>query len=460
MKIAFKTFGCKANSVDTDYLVAEATRRGWQIVPEEGVADAYVINSCTVTHAADRDARSQVLRYKRRNPDAMVAVVGCYAQVAAKELLDIAQVDVVVGTANKSKVLEHFEERKRAEEAKFERLRVEAPKGYLPERFAGSRNARAPIKIQDGCNFKCAFCIIPDARGRSRSLPLETVLRQFDDAWAQGYREVVLTGIHLAHYGWDLGTDLMALLKAALAKPEGPRIRLSTLDPFEIPDELVAMVGSEPRLCPHFHIAIQSGSDRVLAKMRRIYKASEFEVVAEKIHRQCPDTFIGLDVIVGFPGESDKAFEETLRQLERTYWTKAHVFPFSARAGTAAAAMHEEAIPASVITERSAILRRLSDEKLGAFHRSQIGKTREMVLERPVTGLPGFWIGHTDNYVATVVPAGEGFRSKDVLSVRLEGAKGERMTGRPVASMPAAQAPGPNTAVGRRSVRACTRTAR
>lgn len=428
MKIAFKTFGCKANSVDTDYLVAEATGRGWEIVSEDSVADAYVINSCTVTHAADRDARSQVLRYKRRNPDAMVAVVGCYAQVAAKELLDIAQVDVVVGTANKAKVLEHFEEKKRADDARFERFRVEQPKGYLPELFAGSRNARAPIKIQDGCNFKCAFCIIPDARGRSRSLPMETVLRQIDDAGAQGYREVVLTGIHLAHYGWDLGTDLMALLKAALAKPEGPRIRLSTLDPFEIPDELVAMIGREERLCPHFHIAIQSGSDRVLAKMRRIYKASEFEVVAEKIRRQCPDTFIGLDVIVGFPGESDKAFGETLAQLERTYWTKAHVFPFSAREGTAAATMTDEAVPAAAITERSAILRKLSDEKLAAFHRGQIGKTRPTVLERPATGLPGWWSGHTDNYVNVLVP-GSDFASKELRSVALKSVKGEKMIG-------------------------------
>lgn len=432
MKIAFKTFGCKANSVDTDYLVAEAGRRGWEIVPEEAVADAYVINSCTVTHAADRDARSQVLRYKRRNPDAMVALVGCYAQVAAKEILDVAQVDVVVGTANKAKVLDHFEEKKRADEAKqaaFDRMRVEQPKGYLPELFAGSRNARAPIKIQDGCNFKCAFCIIPDARGRSRSLPLEVVLRQIDDAWAQGYREVVLTGIHLAHYGWDLGTDLMTLLKAALARPEGPRLRLSTLDPFEIPDELVAMMGKEPRLCPHFHIAIQSGSDRVLAKMRRIYKASEFETVAEKIFRQCADTFIGLDVIVGFPGETDKEFGETLRQLERTFWAKAHVFPFSAREGTVAAAMGDQAVAAGAITERSSVLRKLSDEKMAAFHQSQIGKSRELVLERPATGAPGWWVGHTDNYVATVVPAEADFVTKEVRTVTLRSVKGERMVG-------------------------------
>lgn len=403
MRIAFKTFGCKANSVDTDSLYMEAQRRGFLVVDENEVADAYLINSCTVTAHADRDARAQVSRFKRLNPNALVGVVGCYAQVAREELLAIPEINFVVGTAEKYKMLDHF--RAGFVNAAIARDQVSATTGFMPEIFLGSRYARASIKIQDGCNFKCSFCIIPEARGRSRSLSDSIILDQINEAYAQGFREVVLTGIHLAHYGWDRGSDLMGLLKQIFAQLQIPRVRLSTLDPFEIPDELVALLSTEPRLCPHFHIALQSGSDKILARMRRIYKSREFVTVTQKIGRANPRTFIGVDVIVGFPGETDEDFDLTVACLEKSYWTKLHVFPFSLRKGTRAELLPDH-VPSAVIHRRAKILRDLSDRRRNDFLEAQVESDFDVVLERPYPKSAGVWLGHTENYLPTRVAVG------------------------------------------------------
>ena len=397
MRIAIKTFGCKANSTDSDALFLEAKKRGYEIVDETAPADAYVINTCTVTENADRDARHQAHRFKRQNQGGLVAMVGCYAQVAKDSLLQFPEVDFVVGTANKFKVLDHFE--KAFKKEYIGKDQVEPAKGFLPEQFPGSRYARATIKIQDGCNYRCSFCIIPEARGRSRSLKIENIEAQVAQAYREGFREVVLTGIHLAHYGWDQNTDLVELIKRLLDK-DGPRIRLSSLDPFEIPTELLDLFQKNERFCPHFHIALQSGSDSVLSRMRRIYQAKEFVEVTQKINSLRPDTFIGVDVIVGFPGEGEKEFQETIDCLNQSYWTKLHVFSFSARKGTVAATLDHQ-VPDNIIAERSETLRRLSDQQYLHFMESQIGKTRKIILERPSKKYPDVWLGHTDNYLPT-----------------------------------------------------------
>lgn len=396
MRIAFKTFGCRANTNDTDALLLEANRRGFSIVDESEAADAYVINTCTVTENADRDARRQAYKFKRQNQGALIAMVGCYAQVAASEIEKLPEVDLVLGTANKFKVLEAFESVLQGKQV--QKNLVESATGFLPEHFPGSRNARANIKIQDGCNYKCAFCIIPTARGRSRSLPPEIVSRQVDEASAQGFQEVVLTGIHLAHYGWDQNTDLLTLVKTLVQKPKGPRVRISTLDPFEIPHELIEIVGQEEKLCPHFHIAIQSGSDKVLKDMRRLYEAKEFTDVSKKIESQYKDTFIGVDVIVGFPGEGKKEFEETVQVLKNSFWSKLHVFSYSEREGTLAATLEEKVAPKE-IAERSEILRILSEERHTQFLLAQIGKNRSVLFERRSKKDPGIWLGHSENYI-------------------------------------------------------------
>lgn len=423
MKIAFKTFGCKANTTDTDALFLEAKKQGFEVVDEQAVADAYVINTCTVTENADKDARHQANRYKRTNPDSVVAMVGCYAQVATDELLKLPQVDLVIGTANKFRVLDHLKQK--IETGSLEKNQVEKAMGFLPENFPGSRNSRATIKIQDGCNFKCSFCIIPDARGRSRSLPVETIVKQVTQAWQEGFKEVVLTGIHLAHYGWDHNTDLVALVKALLQEKEGPRLRLSSLDPFEIPHELIEMLKTEERLCPHFHIALQSGSDKILAKMKRFYKAKEFVDVCRKIETVNPDTFIGVDVIVGFPGETEEDFEQTVTTLKESFWAKLHVFSYSVRKGTAAASLKDH-VPQQEIARRSEVLRRLSEERYQQFIQSQVGKEKNVLLERPSKKFPGFWLGHTENYLPTLSPISDA-QAKWVVSMRLQSVKEERV---------------------------------
>lgn len=422
MRIAFKTFGCRANSLDTDALYLEAKKRGFEVVPETESAEAYVINTCTVTENADRDARQQAFRFKRQNQGALVAMVGCYAQVAKDELLSLPEVDFVVGTANKFKTLEYLSESLAGQTVA--RDQVEKTAGFLPEHFPGSRNARANIKIQDGCNYRCSFCIIPTARGRSRSLPLNRVLDQVVAAQEDGFKEIVLTGIHLAHYGWDQGTDLAELLKRIFGLPNGPRVRVSTLDPFEIPEGMTDYLGTESRFCPHFHIALQSGSDRVLSAMRRLYKAEEFVQVCNRIGRRSADTFVGVDVIVGFPGEGEAEFQETVECLKNSYWTKLHVFSFSARAGTTAYDLQNQN-SAEVIAERSEILRRLSDERLNQFLTSQIGKTREVVMEKTSRRDGAIWQGHTDNYIPTRTRGD--FTTKEVVSLRLDRVDGDKI---------------------------------
>jgi threonylcarbamoyladenosine tRNA methylthiotransferase MtaB len=422
MRIAFKTFGCRANSNDTDALYLEARRRGFEVVPETDSADAYVINTCTVTENADRDARQQAFRFKRQNQGALIAMVGCYAQVAKDEILKLPEVDFVIGTANKFKVLEHFQSALKGEA--ISRDQVEPAKGFLPEHFPGSRNSRATVKIQDGCNYRCSFCIIPTARGRSRSLPLQTIVSQVEEASEQGFREVVLTGIHLAHYGWDQGTDLYELIRKLVSLPNGPRIRVSSLDPFEIPDGLIDMLGVEEKLCPHFHIALQSGSDKVLSDMRRIYKAREFVEVTQKIRAKNPDTFVGADVIVGFPGEGEKEFLETVQCLSDSFWAKLHVFSFSSREGTAAVTLPNH-IPADIIAERSERLRLISEHTHNQFLESQIGKLKNVLLEKQSRKNPGMWQGHTENYLPTLTEiSGDGLAKTIIRSV-VVGIKGD-----------------------------------
>jgi len=392
--ISIKTFGCRANSLDTDAMTLEAQKRGYQIVDETEVADTYVINSCTVTHAADAETRTLAMRLKKKNPAARVAVVGCYAQVAKDELQKLPTVDYILGTADKLRLFDLLE-------SPYDALVAKTPSpasGFLPDEFPGSRNSRANIKIQDGCNFSCSYCIIPQARGRSRSLPLEKVISQVRAARDQGFEEVVLTGIHLAHYGWDKKTNLLTLVKAILDMENGPRLRLSTLDPFEIPDELIEMVGVHPKLCPYFHIALQSGSNSVLKGMRRIYRAEEFVKVTNRLRQQCPDVFIGVDVIVGFHGETEEAFAETVQCLKDSYWTKLHVFPFSLRRGTKAETLADP-IPTLVKQARSKQLRDWSAQRHLEFMQSQLGRPLDVLIEKPSAKHPGFWQGHSANYL-------------------------------------------------------------
>lgn len=394
MRVAFKTFGCRANSVDTDILLAQAKAKGFSVVSEEEVADAYIINSCTVTSHADRDAKSQARRFKRQNPAALVGVVGCYAQVGTEELSQNPFVDLIVGTAEKHRILDLLDGHQK-------KNHVGPATGFLPENFLGSRRSRASIKIQDGCNYSCSYCIIPKARGRSKSLPVATVLNQINQAKTQGFEEVVLTGIHLATYGWDQNSSLEGLLREILKSDSGPRVRLSTLDPFEISEGLLELL-RHPRLCPYFHIALQSGSDRVLEKMRRFYRAEEFLTITKKIHQLNAQTFVGVDVIVGFPGEMEEDFSATYALLKEAPWSKLHVFPYSERSETAAVSLPNK-IPQETIYSRAKLLRKLSEERYTLFLESAVGLEKDILIERAHRNFPGYWYGHTENYLPVLL---------------------------------------------------------
>lgn len=395
MRVAFKNFGCRTNVYETDVLTIEALRRGFEVVTETEKADFYVINSCTVTSNADRDARRQVQQFKRVNPSARVAVIGCYAQVARKELLNNSAVDYVVGTADKLRVLDLITQ-------EVDRDQVANATGFLPEHFVGSRHSRANIKVQDGCNYRCAFCTIPRARGRSRSLPPVLVEGQVREAGRLGFEEVVLTGIHLAHYGWEHNCDLKDLIERLICIPDVPRIRLSTLDPFEIPAGLLDLMTTSSKICPFLHIALQSGDDRILQRMRRLYEVQEFSDVTAQIAARMPSAFIGVDVIVGFPGEDASAFERTCDFLKSTAWSRLHVFSFSERRGTEAA-MLDGKVDGKEISMRSRCLREMSDERYARFLKSQVGHIRQLLLERPVKQKEGTWTGHTENYIPVEV---------------------------------------------------------
>lgn len=394
MKIAFKTFGCRANSLDTDILYQEALRRGFEIVGDESLPDAYIVNSCTVTEEADKEAKTYLSQAKRKNPKSVGAIIGCYAQVAHEQLKELPYIDFIYGTANKLKVLDGIAD------AHTPKLNVERASGFLPKEFLGSRKARASVKIQDGCNFKCSYCIIPEARGRSRSLNEVEIIAQAEAARDQGFQEIVLTGIHLAHYGWDKNTNLLQLLEKLIAIDNGPRIRLSSLDPFEISEELIELVTQHPKLCPYFHIALQSGSDSILKKMRRFYKAEEFETVTQKIALKNSNCFVGVDVIVGFPGETEREFAETVACLERSYWTKLHVFPFSIRKNTPAEKLDGQ-VEKKEKEARSLRLRTWSDEKQTGFLRVQLGSRQALIAEKEIA--PGVWQGHTANFVQAIL---------------------------------------------------------
>lgn len=428
MRLAFRTFGCRSNTLDTDVLYAEAIRRGHTVVEDRESADAYIINSCTVTQAADREARVAARRFKTLNPAARVAVIGCYAQVGREELKKQQTVDFIVGTADKVRVLDLLES---SLEISTEESRDQVAKatGFLAETFPGSRNARAAIKIQDGCNFCCSFCIIPKARGRSRSLRLETVVEQVLEARHAGFLEVVLTGIHLAHYGWDCGTDLVELVHRLVDLPDGPRIRLSTLDPFEIPRPLIALL-NHPKFCPHFHIALQSGSDAVLKDMRRIYRAASFTAACDAIETENPDTFIGVDVIVGFPGETEERFQETVSCLQKSHWSKLHVFPFSVRKGTRAELLPDH-VPPAEIARRSSVLRKMSDERLWQFHSRHVGRSIPVVMEKASKRFSDTWVGHSDNYMKVFVQTDGIAKAGQLLNIRVERAGAEHVWGSP-----------------------------
>jgi threonylcarbamoyladenosine tRNA methylthiotransferase MtaB len=430
---ALCTLGCKVNQCETAYLDEQLRGAGYGIVPFSGHADLYCLNTCAVTARAAMESRQLIRRALRRNPGARVVVTGCYAQIAPAEIACIPGVSLILGSTEKLALVEHLVG---PLNAAVPTIRVGDPRATgIPRPLALSAFAgrtRAFVKIQDGCDASCSYCIVPRARGRSRSMPAAPVLEQVERFRAEGFQEIVLTGIHLGQWGQDLEVPwrLISLLGDIFERCPPPRLRLSSLEPGEIAGELLDRMASEPRLCPHLHVPLQSGDASILGRMNRAYHPLFYRDLVRDAVARIPDLAVGADVLVGFPGETDACFLNTYRLLESLPLAYLHVFPFSARPGTRAALMKER-VPPPVIRRRSALLRELDKAKRLALMGRFVGTARRVLLEgRSAAG--GGRLGFSDNYIPVLVKS-DGLGENRLLLARFEKIEGTRVVATPLA---------------------------
>lgn len=400
------TLGCKVNQYESAFIEETLSRAGWQRADNGSTADVLVINTCIVTQKAAHQSRQAIRKAIRKNPNARVAAIGCYAQVFPKEIETIDGVALIANNRAKSGIpellmaLPHASEKKLALSA-FE---PETPFDVMEiENFPG--RTRAYLKIQDGCRSFCTYCIVPYARGPYRSLAPEKVLAALERFVKQGYREVVLTGIHLGKYGVDLseGPDLKGLLQMVGKEGLSLRIRLSSLEPHELETKIIEMAAGEPWLCPHFHIPLQSGDDRILKKMNRRYTTKDFAEKIERIHAAIPRGAIGVDIMAGFPGEDAAAHENAVSLLRNLPVSYLHVFPFSPRKGTPAW-HYKERVHIDTIKERASELRALGLEKRMLFHENCLGQDFDVLVEGPYANDTALMKGAGENYLPFVFP--------------------------------------------------------
>lgn len=396
-RVAFLTLGCKVNQYDSDAMRSLFLRRGYTAAEGDDEADVYVINTCSVTSVGDKKSRQTIRRIRRAHPQAVIAAAGCYAQLAPEEVAKTG-CDVIVGNQNRHRIVDYVEaaaagKRQNAvtdimKASEFENLTVD------PE---GEEKTRAFIKVQEGCDNYCTFCIIPYARGRLKSRRQEDAVEEVRRLAEKGYREIVLTGIHLGNYGRDLhdGTTLSSLVAALLAVPGIARIRLGSIESVELSDELIRIMQTEDRVCSHLHLPLQSGSDEVLRRMNRHYRLREFKDLIAGLREKIPGIALTTDLIVGFPGETEALFEETLATLREIRFSGIHVFPYSRRTGTPAASYPDQVLQA-VKKERVHRVEALEEGISRAFRSSFIGRTVRVLAEEEKDGL---YEGLSDEYI-------------------------------------------------------------
>lgn len=419
-RVAITTLGCKVNQYESASFLSSLEEAGAEMVPFSGEADVYIINTCAVTGKAASQSRQLIRRALRQNANARIVVTGCYSQVAAREVVDLAERSVcIVGNGFKDQLVDIALAEDYCDLEMFmgdiSRRREIC---HLPvARFSG--RTRSFLKIQDGCDRFCSYCIVPYARGPSRSLPMAEVLEQAAILISQGYREIVLTGIHIGLYGADFDpeTSLVLLLEQLIALPGSVRYRISSLESAEITPELLDLMASSDRIMPHLHIPLQSGCDAILKRMNRTYGAAAYRRVVEDCVARMPDIAIGADVLVGFPGEGEDEFAVTEKFLQDLPIAYLHVFPYSKRPGTVAAEMDGQ-VPKQVKEERVARLKQLDHQKRTAFYGRFLGETRPVLAE---TGRNRFQLmrGFTDNYVPVFFQAPESM-SNEIVAVRIE----------------------------------------
>ncbi len=410
MKYAFYTLGCKVNQYETQAMQQILLQRGDTLGDFDGICDCYVINTCTVTAMSDKKSRNAIRRVRRRNPEAVIGVCGCYAQTAPEELREM-DVDVLIGTDGRVEFLDRLAQAARdrqrwehVEDAGLPRRFEQLPAGGLAER------TRALLKVEDGCNNFCTYCIIPYARGRVRSLPLESAVQEARKLAAEGYREIVVNGIEISSWGWEWhdGSCLRQLLTALCAAVPEVRIRLGSLEPRTIDEEFCRALSGFQNLCPQFHLSLQSGSDPVLKRMNRKYDTARYYESVRLLNEYFPGCAVTTDLIVGFPGESEASFEESLAFIRKCGLTKVHIFPYSRREGTPADKMPDQ-VPKAVKEARAARAAAVAAELEDAFHSALIGTVQEVLFEQPEDGL---YAGHAPNYAKVYVRSDEALRNR------------------------------------------------
>ncbi|MBR6267354.1 MAG: tRNA (N(6)-L-threonylcarbamoyladenosine(37)-C(2))-methylthiotransferase MtaB [Selenomonadaceae bacterium] len=400
-KAAFLTLGCKVNQFETETMEGLFLQRGYELVPFAEKADVYVINTCSVTSLSDKKSRQMIRRAQRQNPKAILAAVGCYAQAAPDEVGALEGIRVVLGTRDRSKIVDLVEQAMNEDGVLNSVSDIMKTEEFedIPL-FGVPSRTRAFLKIQEGCENFCSYCIIPYTRGPVRSRSLESLHREAEKLIEKGFLEIVLTGIHLGAYGRDLSrkggsVNLAAAAREALKIAGLKRLRLGSLESIELSEELFELMRQDERFCRHLHLPLQSGSDEILKAMNRHYDTSEFARLIQNVEQAVPGVAISTDIIVGFPGETEAMFEESLAFAEKMSFSRMHVFPYSPRDGTIAAKMTDQ-VPEHIKKERVHRMQELAARKAHDFHRSFLGQTTKVLFE---TNTEGITDGLTDNYI-------------------------------------------------------------
>ena len=427
-RVAFYTLGCKVNQYETEAMLELFEKEGYEKAETEDYADVYVINTCTVTHMSDRKSRQYIRRMKKKNPDAIIAVVGCYSQVSPEEILSIDEVNLVMGTNDRKKIVEEVKkiDASRKVSTVDDIMKVKAFEEIEINKTNGK--TRAFMKIQDGCDRYCSYCIIPYARGRVRSRDLESIVKEVENLASNGYKEVVLTGIHVASYGKDIKETDIKLLDVIkqINDIEGiERIRLSSVEPILFTDEFVEAVSAMDKVCPHYHLSLQSGCDETLKRMKRRYTTEEYKTIVDRLRAAIPNVSITTDVIVGFPGETNEEFDKTYEFLKDIELTHMHIFKFSPRKGTPAATMENQVDP-STKHERSEKLLQLNEENFKKFGQKMLDKEFNVLFEQKVGD--NKFEGLTENYVKVIVESDKDL-SEQILKVKITDVKNEFLEG-------------------------------
>ena len=424
-KVALHNLGCKVNAYEVEAMQQLLEEAGYEIVPFQEGADVYLINTCTVTNIADRKSRQMLHKAKKMNPDAIVVATGCYAQTDTEKLKEDASVDLILGNNQKNRIVEALEEYEKENEKKTRVIEINRTKEY--EKLCIDHTAehvRAYIKVQDGCNQFCTYCIIPFARGRVRSRSVEDILGEVRALAEKGYKEVVLTGIHLSSYGVDFkdeNTNLLSLIQAVHQISGIRRIRLGSLEPRIITEEFMEGISSLPKVCPHFHLSLQSGCNRTLKDMNRRYTAEEYAEKCALIRKYYPAPALTTDVIVGFPKESEEDFQESYEFVENIHFYETHIFKYSRRQGTKAAAM-EGQITEAVKGVRSDKMLELHNRRAREYEESMKDKYLEVLLEEEVEiGKKAYYLAHSREYIKVAVEKTEKLKVNDLLTVKTGG---------------------------------------